>query len=531
MQKEILGNLGLLLNLHLPYTSTEENSKSVERHWLYEAISNTYLPLLRTLRRLEKEKVSVRLSLVISPTLISMLSSPVAQQQYIEHLEEKLRLIEKENKAFAKGELGLKSTIDYYKKLYEQNLSDFKTLYKRDILSGFAHLHTTGQAELLTTCATHAVLPLFDGYPRLQQFQISLGRETFFRAFGFYPEGFWLPACAYSPQLDSLLKEEGIRYFYSSAHGVLNGSVPSIRGVHAPIQTENGLFVFARDRKVSRAIWSSSHGFSADSKYRDFDRDILTERDQGYFDALKSILVRSGTGLKYYDNGGEWYNSELAREEAKKHAKKFVKNRLEEISTLEDSPDRPPYLIGLYDGEIFGHFWLEGIDFLEQIFREVHDSSLSFITPTEYLAKGEEAQVLAPSFSSWGRDGFMQNWLNGSNRWIYRHLHRNIGQLESILPKFQDCSGLTRRAFSQAIRELLLAQSSDWSLIMFAGPNSHYAEIRIRDHIVNFRTLYDALGGQTKLFNVLVELERRDSLFPFIDEVEYPLNPPSDIEV
>ena len=51
------------------------------------------------------------------------------------------------------------------------------------------------------------------------------------------------------------------------------------------------------------------------------------------------------------------------------------------------------------------------------------------------------------------------------------------------------------RALNQAARELMLAQSSDWTFIMRTGTTVPYATKRINEHIVQFNKLYDDLRG------------------------------------
>ncbi len=506
--------LHILLNLHLPYVSPLEAHDSIEKNWLFSAISETYLPLLRALNRLKKKSVDFKLSLVLSPTLITMLDDHLWQIGYIEHLQAKLKLIAKEKNRL-KGDAERSNVLQHYKKHYQDNLNDFTDLYRNNILQGFKELHETDHLELSTTCATHCILPLFDGYPRLQKFQIKLGIDIFEKYFGFRPRGFWLPECAYNSQLDAILKECGVEYFYSSAHAILEGSDEAIRKTYAPITTPNDLNVFCRDRLASRSIWSTTTGFPADFKYRDPDRDLLHEVDPSYLDSFISNPLKSETGLKYYDKEGHIYNPEDARLEVQKHVQKFIQNKLNQSKEINAHLDRTPCLCALYEADVFGHYWFEGIDFLEQVFEAVSEvNELEFITPQDYLMQYPKSQTLQPSFSSWGKQGFMQNWLNGSNKWIYRHLHRNIDLFNEIILQFQTSKGLTARTMEHAMRELLLAQSSDWAFIMFAGPNSYYAEHRIKQHINNFRTLHESMGKQGKLFKFIIELEKRNAIFP-----------------
>lgn len=80
---------------------------------------------------------------------------------------------------------------------------------------------------------------------------------------------------------------------------------------------------------------------------------------------------------------------------------------------------------GAYDAELFGHWWFEGPDWLNFLFRKMHwdQQTVKPITIPEYLDRTPRLQKARPSFSSWGYKGYCEVWLEGSNDWIYRHLH------------------------------------------------------------------------------------------------------------
>ena len=75
-----------------------------------------------------------------------------------------------------------------------------------------------------------------------------------------------------------------------------------------------------------------------------------------------------------------------------------------------------------------------------------------------------------------------------------------------------------QRMLQQAARELLLAQSSDWSFILRAGTTTELARERIRRHLERFWRLLDGLkpGGQVDQ-RWLSAVEAEDALFPTID--------------
>ena len=78
-------------------------------------------------------------------------------------------------------------------------------------------------------------------------------------------------------------------------------------------------------------------------------------------------------------------------------------------------------------------------------------------------------------------------------------------------------NGLKKRALNQALRELLLAQSSDWAFIMATGTHVSYAQRRTKEHLVRFFKLADDIGSDTVDEELVKELEYKDNIFPEID--------------
>jgi len=76
---------------------------------------------------------------------------------------------------------------------------------------------------------------------------------------------------------------------------------------------------------------------------------------------------------------------------------------------------------------------------------------------------------------------------------------------------------LTQRALNQAARELMLAQSSDWTFIMRTGTTVPYATRRINEHILQFNKLYDDVRAGHVEEAWLADVESRDNIFPNVD--------------
>ena len=204
---------------------------------------------------------------------------------------------------------------------------------------------------------------------------------------------------------------------------------------------------------------------------------------------------------------------------AASHAGNFMFNRERQIEFLSGILGRPPLVVSMYDAELFGHWWYEGPDFLNYLFRKIFYDQKSFttITPSEYLREFPKNQVITPAASSWGDKGYYEVWLNGSNDWIYRHLHKASERMIDLAQHNPAAKGVKKRALNQAARELLLAQSSDWAFIMTTGTMVSYAEKRTREHVVNFTALYEQIKNNTIDEGHLSYLESKNNIFPLMD--------------
>src|SRR6476660_9422404 len=90
------GYLSLVLHAHLPFVRHPEYDKFLEENWLFEAITETYIPLIQVMEGWLRYGMETRLTLTLTPTLCSMLRDPLLQERYMKHLRSSLELAEKE---------------------------------------------------------------------------------------------------------------------------------------------------------------------------------------------------------------------------------------------------------------------------------------------------------------------------------------------------------------------------------------------------------------------------------------------------
>ncbi|MBI3319097.1 MAG: DUF1957 domain-containing protein, partial [Candidatus Omnitrophica bacterium] len=217
------GFLALVLHSHLPFVRHPEAEDFLEERWLFEAITETYLPLLERYQRLVNDKVPFRITMSFTPTLLAMLSDLFLQSRYVRHLEKLIELSEKEIWRTRWQPPFHRLALFYHHRLTTARRL-FVEVYRRNLIPPFRELADAGVLELIASCATHGFLPLMDYQAAAVRAQIQIGVQAFEHAFGRRPVGIWLPECGYHPDHDAALKAQGIRYFLTDAHGVMFGS-------------------------------------------------------------------------------------------------------------------------------------------------------------------------------------------------------------------------------------------------------------------------------------------------------------------
>ncbi|MCK4537484.1 MAG: DUF1957 domain-containing protein [Candidatus Krumholzibacteria bacterium] len=518
------GYLALVLHAHLPYVRHPEYEDFLEEDWFFEAITETYIPLIEIFDRLEEEGVDFRITMSLTPSLLSMMSDPLLQYRYLRHINKLIDLAGREVARTRWTPEFHELALMYHWK-FSRARQVFLEKYDSRLIDAFKHHQDTGRLEIITCGATHGFLPLMLN-KNAARAQIQVAANHYEKHLGRRPRGIWLAECGYAPGVDELLKEAGINYFFTDTHGILFGSPRPRHGVFAPVYCPStAVAAFGRDKESSKQVWSAKEGYPGDFEYRDFYRDIGFDLDYEY---VRPFLHPDGNrihlGVKYHRITGptdhkEPYRPSLAREKAALHAGNFLFNREKQIEHLNGLLGIKPIIVSPYDAELFGHWWYEGPEWIEFLLRKLHfdQDTITPITPSEYLEKYPRLQAVQPSMSSWGYKGYNEFWLEGSNDWIYPHLNMMADRMVELTRRFPKADGVLRRGLNQAARELLLAQSSDWAFIMKTGTMVEYAHKRTKDHIGRFDRLYNDIVSSTINDQWLKEVENRDNIFPDLD--------------
>ena len=520
-------SLILLLHAHLPYVRHPEYEYSLEENWLFEAIRESYVPLLDALEDMVNNGLSPHLTLSLSPTLMEMFNDEMLRSRFVRHIDNLIELSEAEKLRTRKTPF--EALAFMYNNKFKAVKQSYLGKYGQDLISAFRRLQDEGHIEIITTSATHAFLPAFESTPDAVKIQIETGIECFARNFGKRPSGLWLPECGYFKGLDSFLKDAGIQFFFLESHGILNGRPTPRYSIYKPVSLPSGLVAFGRDFKSSSQVWCSSRGYPGDPSYRDFYRDIGFDLPSDYIDRYTHLDgIKTFTGMKYYKVTGRTddklpYDRAMAMEKVSEHSRHFIESRVADFARLSEF-EFPGIIFSAFDAELFGHWWFEGIEWLETLLRNASEDNQAFHiqTPSMYLSSNlsESMEIIEPSPSSWGEGGYNSLWIGEKNHHYYRHLHKMIEDLKSIPRKVlmkKPFQSPLKRAANQALREMLLSQASDWAFSIQRGNASEYAVNRLKKHIENFDMLISMIINNNVDIKRLEELENQNRFFHWLD--------------
>lgn len=460
--------LALVLHAHLPWVRHAREGEAIEERWLFEALIETYLPLVAMARALDRDGVPGSLAVSLSPTLVAMLRDPVLRARFEKHFEKCERLA-------AALPAQVPSSFQPAVADYTARLATARALWTDcggDLVAAFAALQSTGRLSLWTCAYPHPLLPLWTDHPWFVEASIARAISLHRNAFGEAPRGMWLPECGYGPGLDALLARQGVAVTVLETHGVLHGRPRPSRGVGFPVRSRAGVVFAGRDPHAATSVWSRDLGYPGDSVYADFHTDLGFPRPQD-FAAPDGAALRTGARLFAVTDrrGGEKgpYDPKAARRKAIEHAEHFVRGRAEALDGVSARISVAPF-----DAELFGHWWAEGVEFLDAVVRACAargDLRCVALDASEAV-RDPSLETVEPAPSTWGRGGYLATWLDGPAA----HMARELDAMARAL------HALGARAPAVAREALFDASASDWAFLLNGGGAPHYARRRFDDH-------------------------------------------------
>jgi len=553
----IQGAFTFVLHSHLPYCRLAGRWPHGEE-WLHEAASETYIPLLNALYDLAEEGYPIRLTIGLTPVLAEQLADALVLEHLVRYLEEKCEAAERDVHRFeASGDRHRQYLAGYYRDSYVHVLRSLQERFHSDIIGAFRRLQEEGYVEILAGAATHGYLPLLSRDSSIYG-QLRTGVQNYHRHFGRPPRAIWLPECAYRPAyttdegqvrpgLESFLAELDLRLFFSETHAIeggepvgkaagdaigpygeikrhyvvaLSGSpAAEMRTTYQPyyvVETigggdqHSGVAVIGRNNRTGMQVWSAAFGYPGDFDYREFHK-----KDEV-------------SGLQYWrvtQAGGDLadkdlYHPEWAKGKVNRHANHFANLVERLLSEYHGDTRRFGIIASNYDAELFGHWWLEGIDWLREVLRRLSQSEVvELTTASDYLREHPPSAVLALPESSWGLGGGHWSWDNDDTSWMWGPIYEAEARMEALVDRYPGAVGDGEALLNQAARELLLLQASDWPFLITTGQAAEYARHRFSEHLARFGRL-TALAGRGDMGEgaaLAAKYQEQDNVFPDID--------------
>jgi 1,4-alpha-glucan branching enzyme len=449
------GKLAILLHTHMPYVEGFGTWPFGEE-WLWEAMAGCYLPLLDLL------DAGAPLTISLTPVLCDQLEAAGVAERFEAFVGEVRRHTHDEDiKGLrAGGHETLAHELECSWGDYESALKSYASR-DRDLLDAFA-----AHAQW-TSSATHAVLALLATDTGVRA-QVQGGIDAHRARFGAedWRGGFWLPECAYAPWLAPVLADAGVRATcveLTNRFGL--GAPEHLR----PIMGESGVTLVPIDRATMELVWSDA-GYPASAVYRDYHNHTVHHHNP-------------------WGNDGEPYDRQRASATAREHAADFVARTRERLSRDGRGLPGGGLVVCALDTELLGHWWYEGITWLDAVVQECARQDLELIRLDDALEQLEPAPLeagvsvraktsLAPDYqwdsqaSSWGANGDLSTWSGPAVADLA--FATRAGELE-VLAAGADVS-------TTALRELLALQASDWAFMLSRGLAAPYARERFDGH-------------------------------------------------
>lgn len=519
-------NLSLIIKAHQEFIRHNEADKKINAPILnifYEKISTIYIPLLRMLERLEHDKVSCRIGLVLPPVLCNLMSDEKIQDSYLEYLDKR-------------NELGLKelernSSDSEIKKIIQADLEEISKLkdefsqkYKKNLIPFFAEYAEKGYIELLGSCGTDLFMPHYSDMKEVISAQIECGLHSFRQYFGTVPEGFWIPELGYTPGIEKLIKAYGYTYTILDPRSVLLAEKAPESGIFYPSRTDNSLVIFTRSQAAEKEI-TGKEGFVYHPAYKNANRDIGYELPMSQ---LTPILSEGGaryaTGFKYWNrcfnnDEGKVYNADDAVNQAVDDAKAFLKSRSETLTKAAGLLSDKDFVteVCIIDTEKVCNIWKENLVWLEAVIRNAKAFDIDVTACNQMCDNQFNLEKINPYYSADCGEGYGENLLSSKNCWMMRYIRKACERMIDLADRFPNDTGLKTRLLNLGAKELMLAQSSKLAETVDSAEYPEFAERRFKESIASFTAVFDSLGSNTVSTEWLTTLEARDSIFPWMN--------------
>ncbi|MCP4763771.1 MAG: glycoside hydrolase family 57 protein [archaeon] len=517
------GVFSLMLHAHIPYCRKSGVWPAGEE-WLFEAMNETYIPLLSVFRRFQRKNIKPRIMFGVVPILAEQLADKYMIDRFHEYMEDKIDRAEKDIERFRsdkKRYLVAKFWYERFQKVYKA----YKDYFYTNIMGSLKWLQDNDVIEVLTSAASHGFLPLMDNDSGIHS-QIQIGISTYEKYFGRKPRGFWLPECAYRWKtnerraIDEWLADVGIKYFFVENIGIERAEfIENLNGESKPTtfrgyKLESGVNVFGRNHATGKQVWSSEYGYPGDSYYREFhgkDSESGLHYNRVTGKSEKEVYVPSKALEISQNQADHFYN--------------LIKNNINEVSGR--ITECPPIIVSQYDCELFGHWWLEGVQWIDNIYKIlINQEEITILSLEEYIKEFSDTfSTIRMKPSTWGENGDFTVWDNKEHSWLWPYINSSTKTFENVLALIKSTNRMLNerdiRILEQTARELILLEGSDWPFLLYTKQAKDYANQRFHHHHQRFLKLIWALKNLDELNRLswedLIKMEEIDNPWSEID--------------
>jgi len=539
------GAFAFVLHTHLPFVR-KAGVWPFGEEWFYEAMAETYIPILDMLNSLRRDGCRASLTISLTPVLLEQMADEYMLSQFRVYVADRISRAESDIKRFSSDAAMLK-IARFYREFYSSTLRSFDSVYRGNVTGAFRDLQDAGYLEIIASAATHGYLPLLIRDSSIYA-QVETGVRTYEKYLGRKPKGFWLPECAYRPSyemredgssrlkkgIDEFLRSAGIDFFIVDTHAFEGGESfpasrtsapgakkftleqkgePGSRTSLLPYVLGSECSVFARNRRTGMQVWSGEYGYPGDGNYREFHK----KDSESGLQYWKITNAKAGLGEKEIYAREKIYSRVC---ENASHLTGMVGRMLSDFSSAGGGAFG--IVVAPYDSELFGHWWFEGVMFLEKALRALSlaENGIEITTRGGYLEKHPPQQAIKLPETSWGAGGYHHVWLNSETEKMWVHIHEREKKMEEMVARYGGAAGILKDALDQAGRELLLLESSDWPFLVTTGQAKEYGRERFSRHCENFDAicgLVDSGAGDEELGNLVALVTGADNLFADLD--------------
>lgn len=559
------GNYVLILHTHLPFVLHH----GIAPHgvdWLNEAVAECYIPLLNVFNDLMNEGIKPNVTLDISPILCEQMEHPDFKRIFVDYCDGKIQAARKDREDFKRWGYDPHHIwlTEFWENWFQERKNDFLEKYSSSIIQALRELQDKDAIEIMTCGATHGYFPLL-GYDKSINLQVKAAVENYEKHFRRKPRGIWLPECAYRPAYfwNSLIPvapfnqkhmrrgvEEFLQYhqidYFVTDQKLLENSKPigaydhekkffntvlspyfqstpwnfdknplRVYLVSSGDEVNRGTAaIFTRHRDLSMLVWSGEVGYPGEPDYLDFHKKHLSSY-------LRYWRVTDNKADMMYKN---LYHPDWIWKKIDLQTNHFIHHIENTVNYYKNLTNKFATLTTPFDTELFGHWWFEGPEFIRNLIRGIHHSPwVNMVKASEQLQVINPQEVISIPEGSWGENNNHDVWMNEGNKWTWEQIYNDELRFHNLISEVHltEIDVQSKRILKQALREMMLMQSSDWQFLIYTQSAKDYAEQRFFFHHSDFNKLCDiaqkSLSGEQLTEDELLyvaEIEERDAVFP-----------------